>query len=551
MKCTRYVSPYVAVVILTMSLAPLAFGGTTLGPSIFNATAGTYNWTDATKWDTNPNYPSGVGAVATINNPSTATAALTINVTPSPATEPAVTLGSLTVNNNASGNSAPLTINGGTSTPAHLDAAGAGPVNILVTGSSTGSAVPNTFSWRTIFDDDVSLTVDPTGSTSQAGTLTWSGLVPSGAGGFTKSGDGLLTLSSNAKQYTGATAFNGGRTRISTAGRPTNTSSVTVGAGGQIDPIDAASYTFGASSAVPLNLNGSGPTTGPYAAFPGAIRPDTNLAITINNTVVLQTDSLIHIQGSATGALTLPSGVSGGGKLLLGSIPHDANLGQLILSGTDSYTGGTKVQAGTLVASGSSTTAFGTGNVTVDSANLQFGGSIARIQIQTGATDAIANSATLSLAGGNAAGVADDGYIDLASGINEIVGGLILGGTTFSTAGTYGSSTSGATNPGLSNPDEFFSGSGVINLVPACAPGDLNCDGHVDAGDYVYWRKNGGVPPTDYTTWRAHFGNPPGSGTGGSLSGSMVPEPSACLLASLALGMFVTRRRKNDMGIRR
>jgi len=39
--------------------------------------------------------------------------------------------------------------------------------------------------------------------------------------------------------------------------------------------------------------------------------------------------------------------------------------------------------------------------------------------IQAGVLDAIADTATLSLAGGLAAGVADDGIADLGAGVNE------------------------------------------------------------------------------------------------------------------------------------
>jgi hypothetical protein len=115
-----------------------------------------------------------------------------------------------------------------------------------------------------------------------------------------------------------------------------------------------------------------------------------------------------------------------------------------------------------VVAGATSVNAFGTANVTVDSANLAFAGSMADIVLQAGETNAIFDTATLSLAGGNVAGVADDGFASLAAGVNENVGGLILAGVTQTTPGTYGSTSSAAT---FKN-DEFFSGTGVITLVP-------------------------------------------------------------------------------------
>jgi hypothetical protein len=110
------------------------------------------------------------------------------------------------------------------------------------------------------------------------------------------------------------------------------------------------------------------------------------------------------------------------------------------------------------------------------------------------------------------------------------------------------------------NYDEVNVGSGLSNggnaayydnfdveYIPAgagCAPGDLNCDAHVDAGDYVYWRKNGGAPTTDYDAWRANFGSPAGSGS--SLVAGAVPEPATTLLMAVgAVGLAVIRRRQS------
>ena len=77
------------------------------------------------------------------------------------------------------------------------------------------------------------------------------------------------------------------------------TSGLTINPGGQLTLISAGNYAFGPNA---MSLGGNGPTTGPFAAFPGAIRNDTNLAVTINNAVVLQAGGAsIHVQGAATG----------------------------------------------------------------------------------------------------------------------------------------------------------------------------------------------------------------------------------------------------------
>jgi hypothetical protein len=72
-------------------------------------------------------------------------------------------------------------------------------------------------------------------------------------------------------------------------------------------------------------------------------------------------------------------------------------------------------------------------------------------------------------------------------------------------------------------------------------PGDFNQDGHVDAADYVVWRKSDGTQ-AGYDKWRANFGA--SHGLGRSSAGypvdasaellSEVPEPSAICLCVLA-----------------
>ena len=76
------------------------------------------------------------------------------------------------------------------------------------------------------------------------------------------------------------------------------------------------------------------------------------------------------------------------------------------------------------------TAKLGTGNVTVQSTSA----TITVLSIASGVANAITDTATLSLAGGGTAGVADQNYASLGAGINEVVGALILGGATKLTA---------------------------------------------------------------------------------------------------------------------
>ena len=214
-----------------------------------------------------------------------------------------------------------------------------------------------------------------------------------------------------------------------------------------------------------------------------------------------------------------------------------------MLSGVNSQAA-TLVDGGTLTVSGTSAT-FGGGDVTVS------GGSAA---ISAAVANAILDTAKLTLAGGGTAGVADVGFMSLAAGINERVGTLVLGISTFN-SGTYGATGSGAAN--IFN--EYFSGTGIITVGAAGLPGDFNSDGKVDAGDYATWRKNesaNATLPNDggavtqaarFSLWRTNFGNPPGAGSGSGLSdGGAVPEPGtfSLLICAVGTGLFAHGRRR-------
>jgi len=409
------------------------------------------SWNAAANW--NPaSIPNGVGATAIFNGAATGSnPAQTGNRTVT--LDGAQTVGSILFNNDLSTFTNSLTT--GSGGPLTFDAAGAGPASITTTGAGTGN---NTISVATVLADSLVGIVNNTTASSAAGSLNLTAAI-SGAGGFTKEGPGLATFGTGAKTYQGATILNAGRMRMSLAASPTATSSFTINSGAQLTLIsDNAVFTFGNG---PLNLNGSGATTGPFAQFPGAIRNDTGIAVTINNAVVLQSDTLLHVQGSASGSLTFPNVVSGPGHLTLTAPSSDANLGTLILGGANSYAGGTTVHGGTISVGPSPTASLGTGGVVVESGATMFSGAVAKLTIQSGVLDAIANNATLSLAGGNVAGLADDGYVDLGTGVNEIVGGLLLGNTA-QPAGTYGSSLSTA----LFKSDEYFAGTGTVTVIP-------------------------------------------------------------------------------------
>jgi autotransporter-associated beta strand protein len=196
---------------------------------------------------------------------------------------------------------------------------------------------------------------------------------------------------------------------------------------------------------------GSGATG--YATISGGVV--TGIVITSPGTGYTSGDTLTAtfsgggaaaVQASSVTGITVAANTSGGMTF--------ANSGTTTLSGANTYSGGTTVSGGALTVSGASAK-LGTGNVSVL-------GTATTLTISTGVTNAIADTATVSLAGDvTHNGIADFGYLTLQSGVNETVATLFLN-NVLQAGGTYGATGSGATNVN----DEYFSGSGVLTVVP-------------------------------------------------------------------------------------
>jgi autotransporter-associated beta strand protein len=327
-----------------------------------------------------------------------------------------------------------------------------------------------------------------------------------------KSGTGTTLVNGNITAATGVTV-NGGT--LTLAGTNTYTGSNTVN-GGTLAV--GADFNLGAVPGVP--------TANSIVLDSGALKTTTSFTLNSNRGITTNaSNSVINNDPSTT--LTYGGVISGtGGVTQTGG-------GTLTLSGANTYAGATTVTNGHMVVSGAAAK-LGGGNVTVSGANA---GTF--LTISSGVTNAIADTAILSLAGGGTAGVADQGYIELGAGLNELIGTLLLNNAA-QAFGTYGSTASSAT---FKN-DEFFSGSGIVTV--GMIPGDYNGDGKVDAADYVVWRDNPnafGGDPGGYNTWRANFGAG-APATGSSLGAeSAVPEPTTLLLILVMICSTLSVRR--------
>jgi autotransporter-associated beta strand protein len=314
---------------------------------------------------------------------------------------------------------------------------------------------------------------------------------------FTKNGSANLQLSSDVTSFGTGEGFegqyvvNGGGIRLIGREPIIKAAGFTVNAGGQLQLSTITNWNM-AGGAV-LNLNGTGKASGTSAD--GALRIQTNGTV-FSNPVSLQSDASVHIPQSTVTA-TLDQPVSGVGDLI------KTGPGTLILSSSgNNYTGDTKIQnIGAVLG----------GTLSISNANL-------------------ADAADVYLTTGS--------IFDLTFLGADTIRSLYIDGVAQAT-GIWGATSSGADHESA-----LITGSGRLNVttLPVVGlPGDFNSDGKVDAADYATWRKNDaanatlpndngvGTQAARYSLWRGNFGNgAPGSGS--SLSGSAVPEPTTMVL---------------------
>jgi autotransporter-associated beta strand protein len=273
----------------------------------------------------------------------------------------------------------PLTINNAT-----LDLNGSSVTSGLLSGLAGGLITDSGAA--------ASLTVN------SSGTSTYNGSINNGVGtlGLTMGGPGMLTLSAS-NNYSGPTAINGGILALGNAWSLGNTSAVSFNGGtlqySSVNQADISGKIVSSGSAILLNTNGQNIT------FASGIASSNTGGLTVSGGGTLTLTASNSYSGPTTvtsGTLQLGDGVTNNGyvggniavtgalivanpnsETLPGNISGAASLtksgvGVLTLGGSNSYSGGTTINAGVL--SLSNTSAIGnSGNITFGGGALQYG----------------------------------------------------------------------------------------------------------------------------------------------------------------------------------
>jgi autotransporter-associated beta strand protein len=234
------------------------------------------------------------------------------------------------------------------------------------------------------------------------------------------------------------------------------------------------------------------------------------------------------INFNQTNDFTLSSSISGNGSL------NQLGAGTTTLSGSNSFTGGTVISAGTLLANNASGSALGGSAVTVQS-----GGTL-------GGNGSIGGAATIASGGNLTTGSGGIGALSLSGGLT------LLGGSTTT---FLINSTNSFTSINLIGSTFTYGGALSFNITSYTpAAGDAftvfnMTGGAVQSGDFtsvtagsLIFTEAGGVWSGMYNGLQYQFSDATGTL---SVNPTLVPEPSTYALLGLgALALVVAYRRK-------
>ncbi|MCA9241387.1 MAG: autotransporter-associated beta strand repeat-containing protein, partial [Planctomycetales bacterium] len=374
---------------------------------------------------------------------------------------------------------------------------------------------------------------------------------------------------------------------------------------GQVNVSGILRLGYQGSASGTINLDGGALTTRVIAAGDGAATLNFNggaLRAGSNNATFMQGGINANVKSGGAVIDTQAFSITLARPLLhdplLGVAPDGGltkqGAGALTLTGNNTYTGGTVVDGGTLLANNPSGSATGSGGVIVnDGATFGGAGSSAGLTtVNSGGTLAPGASAgrltvdavqfipgATFLAEVTSAGAVPGVDYDqlFVNGAATLGGNLVVdlaGGTTPAAEDSFSILTAGSLNGEFANVTDGgfvneLNGQGAFRVRYSSIPndvvltdyqsvrflaGDYNGDGTVNAADYTVWRDNLGAPAStlindpnltsigaeQFATWRDNYGVslPPI----GFAIGAQAPEPRSLLLA-LALAFPALRRR--------
>ncbi len=252
-----------------------------------------------------------------------------------------------------------------------------------------------------------------------------------GGGVLTKNGAAALTIN-NANSFTGGTLLNAGTLNINNVSA-IGTGVLTIAGGTTIDNTSGSAITLATNNAQVWN---GGFTFGGSNALnmgTGAVTMTSNLTVTTNGAGALAVGSI---------------GQSGGSWQLT-----KAGSGTLVLNGSNTYTGGTIVDAGTLIAGVSG--AMSNQNVVINGGTLQLGNGIG-----------VTNMTSLTIAPGGALDVGNNEVIlpDPGGSIDTTIRGYLINGFNGTSGGAIVSSAASGRSLALAMPTARMELSPVFRL---------------------------------------------------------------------------------------
>jgi len=360
----------------------------------------------------------------------------------------------------------------------------------------------------------------------------------SGTGGLTKQGSGTLSISAS-NSFTGGLSILGGTVGLFDNGALNATTPVAVA--------------FGASGT--LGLYGRSVVVSGLTTSPGA------------------TTAIVE-NGSPTNVATLTVAVSAATPNAFAGVIRDndtaplnlrkTGAGVLTLSGSNTYTGATTVEQGTLTVDGS----LARGVLVKSGAILAGSGTIGQtVTVEAGGTLAPGNvtgemtlgtltmnaGATLALEIGGVLGGAQHDRLESAGSLAfdgtlriSLIGGFMpSAGQSFDLfdwnfqLGIFDVLDLPGLTPGLAWNTSQLDNTGTLLVGYA---GDFDFDGDVDGADFLAWQRGESVNPlsaADLNAWKANFGAP----TSSFPATATVPEPATVALLLMAAAGAILQQR--------